>query len=93
MSNIPRARKLIGFVLDNKSLNPMDRKRLKLALRLMHRVKYCRRAPAKRQVIDRNIRRKVRRLADTTDMTMHEIANVVGLRSSGRISDVMHGKR
>lgn len=93
MSNIPRARELIEHVLDTEKPSPEIRHYLRRALRLMRRVPFCRRASAKPMVIDRNLRQRVRQLAETTDMTMHEIANKVGLRSSGRVSDVMHGKR
>ena len=93
MSDIPRARQLIEHVLDTENPSPEIRHYLKRVLRLMHRVPFCRRAPVKRKKIDRNLRRRVHHLATTTDMTMHEIANKVGLRSSGRVSDIMHEKR
>lgn len=94
MSNIPRARTILERVLLDPSLSTATRRRISLALSLMTRVKYCRRAPAKRKVIDRKLRRQVRKLVTTRpELTMHEIANAVGLRSGGRVSEVMHGKR
>lgn len=93
MSNVPLARTIIEEVLLTDTISAVGRRQLRRALRLMRRVPYCRRAPSKRKVIDKYLRRRVKMLMDNTDMTMHEIANKVGLRSSGRISEVAHGKR
>jgi hypothetical protein len=93
MSNIPLARILIQEIMVDYALHPDCKKKLRRVLRLMKRVPYCRRAPAKRRVIDKHLRRRVKLLLDNTDMTMHEIANRTGLRSGGRISEVAHGKR
>ena len=93
MSKILRARAILQDILEDTSCPPDIRKQVRRALGLMYRVPYVRRAPAKRKIIDRGLRRRVRHLVGTTDMTMHEIANVVGLRSSGRVSEVMHHKR
>lgn len=93
MSNVPLARTIIEEVLLTDTISALGRRQLRRALRLMKRVPYCRRAPAQRKVIDKHLRRRVRLLIDNTDLTMHEIANKVGLRSSGRISEVAHRKR
>jgi hypothetical protein len=94
MSNIPRARELIQQVIDHPLTHMSARGTLRYVLRLMYREEYARRAPAKRQVIDKNLRRRIKRMSRTyPTMTEHEIANAVGLRSSGRISEVLHGKR
>lgn len=93
MSDIPQARTLIEEVLLT-DLTPEQRRKLRKALALMKREEYVRRASAKPRRIDKFMRSRIRVLADKNpDMTMHEIANEVGLRSSGRISEVMHGKR
>jgi predicted XRE-type DNA-binding protein len=38
------------------------------------------------------MRREIRRLANTTEMTLHEISEVVGVRNIGRVSEVLNGK-
>lgn len=93
MSDVPLARLLLHKALAAKSLDEAQRL-IARAIPLMHREEYVRRAPAKRKVIDQELRRRVKRLAHTNpNMTMHQIADAVGLRSSGRVSEVMHGKR
>jgi hypothetical protein len=37
--------------------------------------------------------REIRRLANTTEMTLHEISEVVGVHNIGRVSEVLNGKR
>lgn len=93
MSDIPQAREIIQSLLKSNNFDPDVKAQLRKAVRLMLRVKYCRRAPAKRQRINRHLRARIRHLVYNSDLTMHEIANRVGLRSGGRISEVMHGRR
>lgn len=95
MSDIPRARRVIDDIVARhyKILGPSICGRLRFAVSLMYRVQPDRRAPAKRQVIDYELRHRVKALRRTTDLTQHEIANRVGLRSSGRISEIVHHKR
>jgi hypothetical protein len=93
MSNVPKARDVLHEILADKRVGPRTKRRIHRALALLYREKPDRRAPAKRQVIDKKLRLRVKVLRRTTDMTQHEIANRVGLRSSGRISDIVHGKR
>lgn len=93
MSDIPKARRILQELMESPRVGPHTKRQIGHALALMVRVKYCRRASAKRQVIDRKLRKRVRTLVQSTDKTMHEIADIVGLRSSGRISEVMHGQR
>jgi hypothetical protein len=94
VSDIVKARYLIEQVLQTDgTLSRTTRLRLRTAHMLMFRAKTIRRAPPQRRAIDRKMRRTIRRLVATTDMSMHDIANAVGLRSSGRISEVLHHKR
>jgi hypothetical protein len=72
---------------------PADVKRLlEQALLLMKRDRPVRRAPATRRPITHIIRRQIHVLSGT-DLTEHEIANEVGIRNSGRVSEVLNGKR
>jgi hypothetical protein len=94
MSNIPLARAHLRHLLDtSKTLSLSDRVSINVALKHMKRVKYVRRAPGKRKTIDRKLRQQVRDLVRHTSMTQHQIATRLGLGSSGRVSEVMHGKR
>jgi hypothetical protein len=94
MSNIPLARAhLRNLLAASKTLSRSDRYSIAFALGYMTRVKYVRRAPGKRKPIDRKLRQQVRDLVRHTSMTQHQIATRLGLGSSGRVSEVMHGKR
>lgn len=93
MSDVPRARIILEQLMAAPDVPPSAKRQIGRALALMVRVKSCRKAPGKRQVIDREMRQRVRALVRTTDLTMHEIANRVGLRRGGSISEIMHGKR
>jgi len=94
MSNVPLARTLLKELVAEYQFDPIAKRRFSRILRLMTRVPYKRRAASKRQVIDKPLRRRIKRLAHyNPDMTEHEIANAVGLRSSGRISEVIHNLR
>lgn len=92
MSNIPQARAILEEVIDYTDDYNIKR-RLGKALQLMHRVTEIRRASEVRQVINSEMRAKVRNLVHTTDLTMHQVATKVGLRNGGRVSEIMHGKR
>lgn len=93
MSDVPQARAILLELVRAPDLSARAKRQIGRALSLMLRVPACRKAPKKRRVIDRKTRRLVRRLVHTTDWTMHEIANRTGLRSGGRVSEIMHGKR
>lgn len=95
MSDIPRARKLLQQVLTReRALDKVSVQLIKRALTLMQREKYVRRpVSSKRQRIDSDLRRQIRYLAVHTRLSQHQIANRLGLGSSGRVSEVLHGKR
>ena len=93
MSNVPKARAVLHEILADRRVGPRTKRKVHRALALLYREKPDRKAPSKRQVIDWKLRKRVKALRRTTDLTQHEIANRVGLRSSGRISDIVHGKR
>lgn len=92
MSNIPLARKILEDLLVDPNTNPHTRRQIRRALTRMCREPYARQAPKQYRKIDAQMRRRIRQL-DATDMTMQEIAVAVGLRSSGRVNEVLHGKR
>lgn len=92
-SNIVRARQYLILAVKTKSRKDMV-SLIQRALRRMYRAKRVRRAPAVKQVIDWRTRREVRYLArHYPKMTIHQIANRVGLRSGGRVSEILHNKR
>ena len=93
MSEIIKARDIIGTILREGVMDYTSRRRLHRALALMYRETPVRRAKARRVVIDARKRRAVHRLAENTDMTEHDIAQAVGLRNGGRVSDVLNGRR
>ena len=93
MSNIPRARAILERLLASHELGPRAEREVQKAVALMTREKACRRAPEQPQKIDSEMRQRVKVLARTTNLTMTEIARRVGLRNSGRVSEIMHGKR
>ena len=91
MSDIVRARELIQCVLDKGTVGRYSRSQLKEALELMHREPCIQNVKREPQRINWRMRRTIRRLKGK--YTIHEIANIVGLRNSGRVSEVLHGKR
>jgi AraC-like DNA-binding protein len=93
MSDIVKAREILESIIKDQCSDEDTVYRIRKALRLMYRAPCIRRAPGRRKAISRNLRREIRRLAARTEMTMQEIANQVGLGSSGRISEVLHHKR
>ena len=96
MSDVPKARGILQEMLlkyGAEDISPRARREITRALALMTREKAARRAPSLRQPIDKEMRLKVRTLWRTTNLTSHQIANRVGLRNSGRISEIVHGKR
>jgi len=65
-----------------------------LALRNMTREKPVHHAIGKRVKLDAVLKSKVRKLANTNpDVTYHEIANLTGIRNTGRISEILTRKR
>ncbi|MGY3278178.1 hypothetical protein [Bradyrhizobium sp. S3.7.6] len=91
-SNIPKARELLSHVLNTAALSHSTRSTISTALNMMTRSAPVKRAPAVRQTIDRKLRSRVLQLA-RQDYTHHEIAEMVGLRNSGRVSEILNGKR
>jgi hypothetical protein len=82
MSDIIKARELIAA-----SRNLLD-----LALNMMTREPAVKRAPAKRVKITEAIRSQVKTLAKE-GKTEHQIAEQVGLRNAGRVSEILNGLR
>ena len=91
MSDVPRARELLHEVESMTELLAIRRK-VRQAIGLMTREPRVRRAPSKPRFITPAIRKYIFKLA-RTDHTIHEIANLTGIRNSGRISEVLNGKR
>ena len=93
MSSVPTARSIISTILLFYPDLPKDVKDLlQQALALMTREKQIRRAPAVRIRINRDMRRKMHVL-NASDLTVHEIADQVGVRNGGRVSEVLNGLR
>lgn len=91
-SNIPLGRRYLEYVLAHCVIDAEARKYCRAALAVMTRDRPVRRAPNRHVRVTRAIRKRVRQLKHT-DLTMHEIANAVGLSNGGRVSEIMGGKR
>ena len=93
-SNIPLARSYVRLALIERSRVARCRL-LQKALSRMRRAPHLRRCVSpKRVVITWQIRNRVKYLARKyPNMTNHEIAESCGLRSSGRVTDILQGKR
>jgi hypothetical protein len=92
MSDIPLARTFLLTALKEGDMDDNTRRWIKHALRLMTRESPVRRAPAKKQRIT-DKQKAAARLLKYTNLTMHEIANKVGIANGGRVSEIMTGKR
>ena len=68
------------------------RRQVRKAIGLMIREPRIRQAPSKPKIITPATRKYIFKLA-RTDHTIHEIANLTGIRNNGRISEVLNGKR
>lgn len=95
MSNIPLARELLTDVYKSarSNLTTEERSSFRKALRLMTRRTPLRRAKLERIAITKKMKKKIVKLAKDPTMTSHAIANAVGLRNSGRVSEVLHKLR
>jgi hypothetical protein len=82
-SNIPLARSLLTTALAER-----DWRYVKKALSLMTRASPVRRAPPTHMRINGKQRAAVIALKHS-DLTMHQIANKVGLANGGRVSEIM----
>jgi hypothetical protein len=91
-SNVPLARRCIYAALRECEMDALARRYCWAALRLMTRREAVRRAPAKAQRITSAQKRQVLAL-NPTELTIHEIANQVGLPNSGRVSEILNGLR
>ena len=91
MSDIPGARELLNEIEHMNDLLQI-RRQVRKAIGLMTREHRIRRAPSKPTIITPATRKYIFKLA-RTDHTIHEIANLTGIRNNGRISEVLNGKR
>ena len=91
MSNIPEARYLLHEIEHMTDLLQI-RRQVRRAIGLMTRAPRIRRAPGRPTIITPATRKYIRKLAGT-DHTIHEIATLTGIHNSGRISEVLNGKR
>ena len=91
VSNIPRARELLREIRVMTDLTQI-RRQVTRAIGLMVREPPCRRASPRTVRITPALRRRVRSLY-RSDLTIHEIANVTGLRNNGRVSEILNGRR
>jgi hypothetical protein len=89
MSDIAKAREMI--VIANQSIAQAQHC-LEFALKLINREPSVKKAPAKFVRITPAIRASVKALK-AEGKTEHEIAQLVGLRNGGRVSEILNGKR
>jgi hypothetical protein len=88
-----KARSLILTVIDECAIDARAKSLLELALNETWRAPSVRQAPKLRMQISDEVKAQVRSLAYSTDMTMGQIADRVGLRNQGRVSEILSGKR
>lgn len=93
MSDIIKARRLLGEALKFGEMDHVSKLRVESALGLMTREPACRRAPARPVRITAEMRCEIYRLANSTNLTLHQISEQVGLHNIGRVSEVLNGKR
>lgn len=89
MSNIVRARFLLKKA---RSLRESAEELQKEAEALLHREKPVRKAHKRYVKITQARRSEIERLALDPNLTVQDIAVLTGLRSSGRVSEVLNGK-
>lgn len=90
MSNIPAARAYLRVALRTEDPR-LVHQAVRSALALLDRRKPARKARGRRGQPTLAQREEIRRLAAANpNMTIHEIANAVGLHNSGRVSEVLH---
>jgi hypothetical protein len=90
MSDIVKARRLLK---DATKLRKLADELTEQALSLMRREPPVRKARKRYVRITEEKRSEVQRLALDKSLTTHDIASLTGLRSSGRVSEVLRGKR
>jgi hypothetical protein len=90
---IATTRRLIIEVLEGCPLDARARSLLQKALDESWRAPAVRAAPRLRMQISDDTKAQVRALAYSTDMTMGQIADRVGLRNQGRVSEILNNKR
>lgn len=102
MSNIPRARdalyralNLLAILRNGKCDDVLTDAGLEIcnALDDMAREPAIRRAARQTIEIDRKTKARIKKLARDKSLTLHQIASATGVRSSGRVSEVLHGLR
>jgi hypothetical protein len=93
LEKIPRARQLIAEVMQHTGVDAPAKLKLGQALTLMRRKPAAHRGEAEPEEITPEIKAEVLRLARTTRLTYHQIADAVGLRNIGRISEIVNGLR
>lgn len=90
MSDIVRARFLMRKAASLRaSAKELDDE----AYKLLHRAPPVRKARKRYVKIDAAKRSEIERLALDPNLTVQDIAVLTGLRSSGRVSEVLNGKR
>ena len=92
MSNIPRARETIEYVIQRITDHKL-KTLLVEALSMMKREPYVRRAHMKKEVITDEQVRRVYELVPDLNVNYHQIANATGLGNGGRVSEILTGKR
>ena len=90
---IHKTRSLIYTVLEECQIDARAKSLLEAALDASWRAPAVRTAPRLKMQVSDTVKAQVRALAYSTDMTMGQIADRVGLRNQGRVSEILSGKR
>jgi hypothetical protein len=91
MSNVVQAKK---FLTEARLMHKRADELMRAAMRLMTREPPIRKGTKHRKVpVTPAMRVEILRLARDPNLTIHEIGNRVGLRNSGRVSEILNGKR
>ena len=91
--SIHKARSLILTVISECAIDARAKSLLETAINETWRAPPTRQAPKLRMQISDETKAQVRALAYSTDMTMGQIADRMGLRNQGRVSEILSGKR
>lgn len=91
--SIHKARMLIATVIEECAIDARAKSLLLTAINETWRAPAVRQAPRLKMQVSDETKAQVRALAYSTDMTMGQIADRVGLRNQGRVSEILNGKR
>jgi hypothetical protein len=92
MSDIPRAREILHDILE-EDMSDAVRVRIMLALSLMTREKYTRKAPRSSRRVTPQLALSIKLFAENNpEMPLQDISNIYGV-NAGRVSEILSGKK